>query len=520
MQQPEGPRYGGQPVSTQASEEDDGITPGQVPPDQRVNSEYLDNGILSDDFINEFDNLVNQDISEVSDSDHHNPIDNDYNYRSVENSGDFENFESNDHNKFIDDNYEGNDYDSDYYVLDDNNNQNRYDNNCREETHAPNHNQGYENYDSFYDQLNRSHTNAQLYDDHIKNQQKFSQNQINKNLDNQQNFSHKTQCRENFFNQHRSNNPHQFNNDFSYNVDDTRPFYQRQRFESSNFGGNFSRSQNHSKFRESFNTFDNCNGTQFRDSHHQPTMADIYKAVTDKDKKLDELSNRFDEFVNRQPPAAPLAPQAIQSFSDKFKNRPLDPESNLAKLMGVLPCVKTIVNLNPEAEPKHCIHYEISEEHSWLRLPKPNEYHPTSDGIPETIGSFSINMDFPGPSKGWWPTAESVLENPKEVKTPAQKFIKIPSKASEPQYEAFIQAEPLIFVDKTDSQKKKIKLQPEYFGQEQAIYWHGGSTIVSNLETKARCTLKALNQNSQILKESLARNKPFIGMVVPQLSQI
>ena len=288
-------------------------------------------------------------------------------------------------------------------------------------------------------------------------------------------------------------------------MDDTRPFYQRQRFESSNFGGNFSRSQNHSNFRESFNTFDNCNDTQFRDSHHQPTMADLYKAVTNKDKKLEELSNRFDEFVNTQPPAAPLAPQASQSFSDKFKNRPLDPESNLAKLMGVLPCVKTIVNLSPEAEPKHCIHYEISEEHSWLRLPKPNEYHPTSDGIPETIGSFSSNMDFPGPSKGWWPTAESVLENPKEVKTPAQKFIKIPSKASEPQYEAFIQAEPLIFVDKTDSQKKKIKLQPEYFGQEQAIYWHGGSTIVSNLETKARCTLKALNQNSQILKESSAR---------------
>ena len=41
MQQPEEPRYGGQPVSTPAYEEDDGITPGQVPQDQRVNSEYM-----------------------------------------------------------------------------------------------------------------------------------------------------------------------------------------------------------------------------------------------------------------------------------------------------------------------------------------------------------------------------------------------------------------------------------------------------------------------------------------------
>ena len=230
-----------------------------------------------------------------------------------------------------------------------------------------------------------------------------------------------------------------------------------------------------------------------RELHNQPTMADIYKAVTDRDKKLDELSNRLDDFVNRQPPAAPLATQAVISFSDKFKSRSLDPEPNLAKLMGVLPCVKTIVNPNPDAETKHCIHYEISEEHSWLRLPKPDEYHPTSDGVPETIGTFAANMDFPGPSKGWFPSAESVFENPKEIKTPTQKFIKIPSKASDPQYEAFIQADPLIFVDKTDSQKKKIKLQPEYFGQEQSIYWHGSSTIISNLETKACFTLKALS---------------------------
>ena len=159
-----------------------------------------------------------------------------------------------------------------------------------------------------------------------------------------------------------------------------------------------------------------------------------------------------------QPTAAPAAPQVGQSFSEKFKNRSLDPEPNLAKLEGVLPCVQTIISLNPDADPKHCIHYDISEEHSWLRLPKPNEFHPTSDGIPETIGSFSSNMDFPGPSKGWWPTSDQVYENPKEVKNPAQKFIRIPSKASDPQYEAFIQADPLIYVDKTDSQKKKIKL--------------------------------------------------------------
>ena len=150
MQQPEEPRYGGQPVSTPAYEEDDGITPGQVPQDQRVNSEYIDNGILSDEFLNDFDILINQNMSEPS-------VNNDYN-NSVENFGDSENFESNDHNNFIDDNYE--DYDEWFYG-------DRYDN-CREETHAPNHNQGSENYDSFYDELNRSHTNAQLYDDHIK----------------------------------------------------------------------------------------------------------------------------------------------------------------------------------------------------------------------------------------------------------------------------------------------------------------------------------------------------------------
>ena len=66
MQQPEGPRHGGNPASTQVYEEDDDvITPGQVPSDLNENSKYPE--MLTDDFMQEFDALINNAESDHSD---------------------------------------------------------------------------------------------------------------------------------------------------------------------------------------------------------------------------------------------------------------------------------------------------------------------------------------------------------------------------------------------------------------------------------------------------------------------
>ena len=141
MQQPDGPRHGGQSVSTQASQENDGISTSQVPTHQRVNSEYLE----SNDYYNHHDNE---------------------DYESGENNNEnYTDYDSHDQNEFSDNLYEGDEYDSEYYA---NYNKNIHDNTCRENTHAPNDNQGYENYDSYYDQPNSSHSKDQLYDKNIK----------------------------------------------------------------------------------------------------------------------------------------------------------------------------------------------------------------------------------------------------------------------------------------------------------------------------------------------------------------
>ena len=519
MPQPEGPRQGDLPAITQASEESV-ITPGQVPSVLNGNSEYPDN-MLNDDFMQEFDNLINAAPSDHSDYEeldlNINDGDRHYNENYINEfnkfSDDNDRHYVNDNNTYSNDKVDTNDF------MDSNNNHN-YATNWEDETndyedtndysYYNNNNQGYE-----YDNFQHSLSKKQKYENYKNqiNQNRFTQHKFSQsenlfhkkpNVPRQSYNYNKIQDR-NYSVQHGHNGNFFQNQRYNNNIENNQFFNQRQSFEYNSFNDNpscaesFSQSKNYNYCQENFND------TNLNESSSQPTMAEILKAITDRNTEIDNLSSRLNEFVSKQPATAPAAPQVVQSFSEKFKNRSRDPEPNLAKLDGVLPCVKTIINVDPAAELKHCIHYDIAEENSWLRLPKPNEYHPTVDNVPETIGTFLPNMDFPGPSKGWWPTSESINDNPREVKTPAQKFIKIPSKASEPQYEAFIQADPLIFVDKQDGQKKKIKLQPEFFGQDQSIYWQGSSTIVSNLETKARSTLKALNQNSQLLKETSAR---------------
>ena len=550
MQQPEGPRHGGNPAATQASEEDDDvIPPGQVPSDLNENSKYPE--MLSDEFMQEFDNLINNAESDHSeyeemdlivnsdrytendlnksryDTDRYYNNDNDTNNVDAHYTNEnFDNFTGEKDRYYTDDNLNNINDDNDRLYtnennfnllngkdrfnvyIDSNNNQNNHDN-CWDDTDYNNalndyscsnrDNQFYEN-DLFHHSLSK---NKNYYENHDSQYRLFkNENQFNHKFHIQHKPSqnkNQFQGNPNFQIRQSFNNNQRFYDQSYNNYEDkthSQSFNQRQSFDYNRISNNPSSTQNTNHVQGHYNNFN--------ETSNQPTMAELMTAINVRNKEIDNLSNRFNEFV-KQPAAAPAAPQLVQTFSDKFKNRSRDPEPNLAKLEGVLPCVKNIVNLDPDADTKHCIYYDINEENSWLRLPKPSEYSPTLDNIPETIGSFASNMDFPGPSKGWWPTSETIVDNPREVKTPAQKFIRIPSKATEPQYEAFIQADPLIFVDKQDSQKKKIKLQPEFFGQEQSIYWQGNSTIVSNLETKARSTLKALNQNSQLLKESSAR---------------
>ena len=184
MPQPEGPRQGDLPAITQASEEDV-ITPGQVPSVLNENSEYPD--MLTDDFMQEFDELINAAPSDhsdyeeldlnINDGDRHyneNYI-NEFNKCSDDNDRQY----VNDNNTNSNDKVNPNDF------IDSNNNNNHYDSVWEDETNDyedPN-DYSYYNNNQCYETDNFQHS--------LSKNQKYEnyKNQINQNRFTQHKFS-------------------------------------------------------------------------------------------------------------------------------------------------------------------------------------------------------------------------------------------------------------------------------------------------------------------------------------------